>query len=73
MNSMFESDWWYLFHKQVKNRDSTTWLRNWQFLTPAQKRYLQMHLLAERFFLVDNDGFSESGSQGLSKGSNAVF
>jgi hypothetical protein len=49
MSSMPGSNWWNLFHKEVKSWDSTTWFRIWQFQTPALKRYLQMPLLAERF------------------------
>ncbi len=46
---MPETHWRYVFHKQVKSWDFKTWFRFWQFRTPAWKRYLQMHLLAERF------------------------
>ncbi len=68
---MTESRWWYLLHKEVKSWYSTTWFRIWQFQTPAQKRYLQMHLLAEPF--VSGrwlSGFPERGNQGLSIGTN---
>jgi hypothetical protein len=34
MSSMSESHWWYLFYKEVKSWDSTTWFRIWQFQTP---------------------------------------
>ncbi len=30
MRSISEIYWWYLFHKEVKSRDSTTWFRIWQ-------------------------------------------
>ncbi len=49
MSSMSECHWWYLLYKQVKICDSTTKFRIWQLQTPAEKRYLQKHLLAERF------------------------
>ncbi len=63
MSSMSESDWWYLFHEEVKNWDSANWFKIWQFQTPAKKLYLQMHLLAKRFiFLGWWSGFSERGN-----------
>ncbi len=49
---MSENHWWYLFHKEVKSWDSTTWFRIWQFQTSAWKLCLQMHLLAERFVFL---------------------
>jgi hypothetical protein len=52
MSMTSTSDWWLLFHKEVKSRDSTTWFRICPFQTLAWKRYLQMHLLAERFVLL---------------------
>ncbi len=59
---MSESHWRNLFHKEVKSWDSTTWFKIWQFQTPAWKRYLQMHLLAERFaFWGDDRGFLKVG------------
>ncbi len=35
MSSMSENHWWYLFHKEVKSWDFTTWFRIWQFQTRA--------------------------------------
>ncbi len=62
MSSTSESRWWYLFHKEIKSWDSITWFKIWQFQTPAWKRYLQMHLLTERFFFVGDDwGFLQEG------------
>ncbi len=43
--------WWYLFHKEVKSWESTTWFRIWQFQTPAWNRYLQTHLVADERFV----------------------
>jgi hypothetical protein len=59
MSLMSESQWWNLFHTEVKSWDYATWFRTWQYQTPAWKWYLQTHLLAERFvFLgVDDRGF----------------
>ncbi len=37
MSSMSESHWLYLFHKEVKSWDSTTWFRIWRFQTPGLK------------------------------------
>ncbi len=37
LSLMSESHWWYLFHKEVKSWDSTTWFRIWLFQTPAYK------------------------------------
>jgi hypothetical protein len=58
MSSMWESHWWYLFHGEVKSRDTIIWFRIGQFHwigvcreTPAWKWYLQMHLLAVIRFL----------------------
>ncbi len=59
---MSESYWGNLFHKEVKSWDSTTWFRIWQFLTTVWKWYLQMHRLAERFFVFF---FFEDDDQGL--------
>jgi hypothetical protein len=63
----------YFTKKKVKSWDSTTCFRLWQFQTPAWKRYLQMHLLAERFTPL---GwwlrFCERGSQDLSNGTNVA-
>ncbi len=68
---MSESHWWYLFHKEVKSWDSTTWFRIWQFQTPAETLYLQMHLLAERFvFRGWWSWFFERGCKDLSNGTN---
>jgi hypothetical protein len=62
LSSMSESHWCYLFHKEVKSWDSTTWFRLWQFQTSTWKRYLQMHLLTERFFFrCDAWGFLKHG------------
>ncbi len=66
MSSTSGSHWWYLFHKEVKSWDSSSWFTIWRFQTPAQKRYLQTHLLAERFvfffFIVGDDrGFPKEG------------
>ncbi len=73
MSSMSESHWRYLFHKEGKSWDSTTWFRIWQFQTPPQKLYLQMHLLAERLvFWGWWSGFSDGLSQDLPKGTNVV-
>ncbi len=55
--AMSESHWWYLFHKEVKSWDSTAWFRIWLSQTPAYKRYLQMHLLTERFVFGFYNGF----------------
>ncbi len=64
---MSENHWTYLFHKEVKSWDSTTWFRIWHLQTPAYKRYLQMHLLAQQFrFWRCWSGFSERRSQELS-------
>ncbi len=61
------------FTKKVKSWDSTTWLRVLRFQTQAWKGYLQMHLLAERFiFWRWWSGFSETGSQGPSNGTNVA-
>jgi hypothetical protein len=66
MSSMSESRWWCLLYKEWKSYDSTTWFRIWQFQTPAWKRYLQMHLLAERLaFKGWWSGFSERVIQNL--------
>ncbi len=47
--------------------------RIWQFQTSAWNRYLQMHLLAERFFFSGWwSGLVERKSQDLSNGSNIV-
>ncbi len=73
MSSTSGSHWCYLFHKEVKSWDSTTWFRIWQFQTPAWKRYLQKHPLAERFVFAGWwSGFSERGSQDLSNGTNVA-
>ncbi len=65
---MSESYWWYLFHKEGKSWDSTTCFSIWQFQTTAWKRYLQMHLLAERFgFLVNMIGVFWKRIHDLSK------
>ncbi len=37
MSLRSESHWWYLFHKEVKSWDSTTWFRIWQSQTPTSK------------------------------------
>ncbi len=37
MSLMSKSRWWYLFHEEVKSRDSTAWFRIWQFQTSALK------------------------------------
>ncbi len=61
------------FTKKVKSWDSTTCFRIWQFQTPAWKRYLRMHLLAERFvFWGLWSRFSKSGNQCLSNDTNAA-
>ncbi len=72
LTSVLESHWWYLCHESVKVWDSTIWFTIWQFRTPAQKHYLQIHLLAERFVLGGGElsGFSKRGTQGLSNGTN---
>ncbi len=58
----WESHWWYVFHKEVKSRDSTTWFRIWQFKTPAKKQYPQMRLLAEwSIFWGDDRGSLKEG------------
>jgi hypothetical protein len=63
--------WWYLFHKEVKSWDSTTWFRIWQFRTLASLRYLQTHLLAKRFVFGGWwSGFSERGIQDVSDGTH---
>ncbi len=49
MSSMSGTNWCRLFHKDVKSWDSSTWFRIWNYQTPAEKKYLHMHLLAERF------------------------
>jgi hypothetical protein len=66
MSSMSESHWWCLFHNEVMSWDSITWFRIWQFQTPAWKRFLQMHLLAERFIFwgVCDRGFWNRESSG---------
>ncbi len=70
---MSESHWWYLFHKEVKSWDSTTWFRILQFQTPAWKRYLQMHLPTERFiFWGWSSRVSERGNQRLSNSTNVA-
>jgi hypothetical protein len=40
------------FTKKKKSCDSTTWLWIWHFRTPARKRYLQCHVMAERFLFL---------------------
>ncbi len=40
MSLMSETPWWYLLHWEMKSWDSTTWLKIWQFQTPAWKRLL---------------------------------
>jgi hypothetical protein len=45
---MSESHRWYIFRKEVKSWDSTTWFRIWLFQTQAWKRCLQMHLVGEQ-------------------------
>ncbi len=51
----------------------TTWHSIWQFQTPAQKRYFQMHLLAERFVCWRWwSRFSTRGSQDLSNGTKVA-
>jgi hypothetical protein len=41
----------FILQKKVESCDSTAWCRIEQFQTTAQTRYLQMHLLAERFII----------------------
>ncbi len=56
-----------VIHRDRKSWDSTTWFRIWQFQTSAWTRYLQMHLLAEQFFLLGGSwsGFYDRGSHDL--------
>jgi hypothetical protein len=57
---------WYPFRKELKSWDSTTWFRNRQLQTPAQKRYLQMLLMAERFVFFggsDDCSFLKEGAK----------
>ncbi len=63
----------YQFYKDVKSWKSSTWFKIWQFQTGVWKRYLQIHLVAERLvFLGWWSGFSERGSQDLSNGTNVA-
>jgi hypothetical protein len=43
------------FTRKWRAKTITTWFRYWHFQTPALKRYLQMHLLTERFFFGGDD------------------
>jgi hypothetical protein len=59
--------------KSEELRVYNRWFRIWHFQTPALKRYLQMHLLGDRFiFWGWRAGFSERGSQDLSNGTNFI-
>jgi hypothetical protein len=50
---MLERHYWYQFYEEVKSWDSTTWLIIGQIQISGSKRYLQLHLLSERFvFLI---------------------
>ncbi len=48
LSSMSKSHW-YPFQKEVKSWEPTTLFKVWQFQTLAEKRYLQIHFLDERF------------------------
>ncbi len=70
---MLGSHRWYLFHKEVKSWDSTTWFRIWKFQTLAWKRYLHMHLLTEHLIFWGRwSVFSERGIQDQSYGTNVA-
>jgi hypothetical protein len=74
MSSMSENHRRYLFHKEMKSCDSTTWFTIWQFQTPAYRRNLQMHFqLSERFVISKWwSGFSERGTRDLPNGTNCI-
>jgi hypothetical protein len=59
MSSTSESQWWYLFHMEVKSRDSTTWfIFWWQFQIQDWNRHVEMNFLADLFlfFFFWGDG-----------------
>jgi hypothetical protein len=57
----------YLFHKEMKSWDSTTWFRIWKFQNLGCKRYRQTDLLAEMWIFGGWwSGMSERDSQDLS-------
>ncbi len=75
MSSMSESHWWYLFHKEVKSLDSTTWFRIWQFQTLASKAVSSNASpgWTVRFLGGNDRGFlKEGGKQDLPKNTNVA-
>ncbi len=73
MSSMSKSHWWYLFHKEVKSRDSKCSFRIWQLQTPAKERYLHTHLLDNGSFVGCHDlDFLEDGIKTFFNGTNVV-
>jgi hypothetical protein len=60
---MLESHWGYLFYKELKSWDSSTWFRIWQFQTPGLKAVSSNASLGWTVhFLGWWSGLSERGS-----------
>ncbi len=73
MSVMSKSRWWYLFRKEVKSWDLTTWFRNWQFQTPAWSVIFKCISRLNGSFLGDDRGFVKEGVElDLSIGTNSI-